>query len=280
MIPRPLFSAPDARVTSSCPRRSNQEEADPGVLFPSEASLRSESLFSALDARASFLLFRQEKGAKEKATPVCRLIRGCAANQLPCAARRAGRLRNSPSRREGSDSPRRIPRPACAARRPTGEGKANRSQPGHEVDLACRCELLARPQAVMGVAVPLRGAEQRRGAGGSRLALSEPKASLASRPAHRVAQGTPRSGAPTQGSPSLWLLSLGETRESTPARQARKPAVNWLSTLTERAVGLRSSSIFRCNPRQHRPQQLPNPSHRSNLHPLPRRMRPAYGRSE
>ena len=37
---------------------------------------------------------------------------------------------------------------------------------------------------------PLRGAEQRRGAGGLRLALSEPQASLASRPAHRVAQGT------------------------------------------------------------------------------------------
>ena len=37
---------------------------------------------------------------------------------------------------------------------------------------------------------PLRGAEQRRNAGGSRLALSEPQASLASRPAFRVAQGT------------------------------------------------------------------------------------------
>jgi len=37
---------------------------------------------------------------------------------------------------------------------------------------------------------PLKGAEQRRWAGGLRLALSEPQASLASRPAHRVAQGT------------------------------------------------------------------------------------------
>jgi len=41
---------------------------------------------------------------------------------------------------------------------------------------------------------PLRGAEQRRGAGGFRLALSEPQASLASRPAHRVAQGTGAAG--------------------------------------------------------------------------------------
>ena len=37
---------------------------------------------------------------------------------------------------------------------------------------------------------PLRGAEQRRVVGGFRLALFEPQASLASRPACRVAQGT------------------------------------------------------------------------------------------
>ena len=41
---------------------------------------------------------------------------------------------------------------------------------------------------------PLKGAEQRRGVGGLRLALSEPQASLASRPAHRVAQGTGAAG--------------------------------------------------------------------------------------
>ncbi len=41
---------------------------------------------------------------------------------------------------------------------------------------------------------PLRGAEQRRNAGGFRLALSEPQASLASRPAFRVAQGTGAAG--------------------------------------------------------------------------------------
>ncbi|PKO87210.1 MAG: hypothetical protein CVU16_16075, partial [Betaproteobacteria bacterium HGW-Betaproteobacteria-10] len=44
--------------------------------------------------------------------------------------------------------------------------------------------------------VPVEGAEQRRKAGGSRLALSEPKASLASRPAFRVAQGTPKGRRP------------------------------------------------------------------------------------
>ena len=44
--------------------------------------------------------------------------------------------------------------------------------------------------------VPMRGAEQRRNAGGSRLALFEPQASLASRPAFRVAQGTPKGRRP------------------------------------------------------------------------------------
>jgi len=43
--------------------------------------------------------------------------------------------------------------------------------------------------------VPLRGAEQRRLAGGFGLRLSEPQASLASRPASRVAQGTRVAGA-------------------------------------------------------------------------------------
>ena len=73
---------------------------------------------------------------------------------------------------------------------------------------------------------PLRGAEQRRNAGGFRLALSEPQASLASRPAFRVAQGTGRSPAPTQGSPFLWLLSFGEAKESTPASRA-EPQANY-----------------------------------------------------
>ena len=41
---------------------------------------------------------------------------------------------------------------------------------------------------------PLRGAEQRRVVGGLRLALFEPKASLASRPTTRVAEGTGAAG--------------------------------------------------------------------------------------
>ena len=71
---------------------------------------------------------------------------------------------------------------------------------------------------------PLRGAEQRRRTGGRRLALSEPQASLASRPVCRVAQGTGQRPAPTQGWPFLWLLSFGHTKESTPASKAEPQA--------------------------------------------------------
>ncbi|MDP2881855.1 MAG: hypothetical protein Q8N89_09760 [Azonexus sp.] len=72
--------------------------------------------------------------------------------------------------------------------------------------------------------VPVEGAEQRRNAGGRRLALFEPPASLASRPAFRVAQGTGKAGA-APGSPFLWLLSFGEAKESTPASKA-EPQTN------------------------------------------------------
>ena len=67
-------------------------------------------------------------------------------------------------------------------------------------------------------------AEQRRRAGGSRLALSEPQASFASRPDLRVAQGSWRSQPRNLGSPSFWLLFLGEARKSTPASKAEPQA--------------------------------------------------------
>ncbi|TXI72355.1 MAG: hypothetical protein E6Q42_14505 [Dechloromonas sp.] len=52
--------------------------------------------------------------------------------------------------------------------------------------------------------------------------LSRIAASLASRPACRVAQGTGQSPASTRRSPFLWLLSFGEAKESTPAGKAER----------------------------------------------------------
>ncbi len=66
---------------------------------------------------------------------------------------------------------------------------------------------------------PLRGAEQRRRAGGRWLALFEPQASSGKPPGPTSSARNP-AGAPTQGSPFLCLLSFGEAKESeTPARR-------------------------------------------------------------
>ncbi|MBS1160931.1 MAG: hypothetical protein H6R15_3350, partial [Proteobacteria bacterium] len=71
---------------------------------------------------------------------------------------------------------------------------------------------------------PLRGAEQRRLAGGFRLALSEPQASLASRPDCRVAQGTRAAGTDPGSPSSLATFFLAKQEESTPARKAEPQA--------------------------------------------------------
>ena len=77
-------------------------------------------LGSAPDARAFFLLDRQKKEAKEKATPG----RRPACGGVPCATRSAGRLRNSDLR--PSDSPRRLPPAAlrCSASSKGGKHRA------------------------------------------------------------------------------------------------------------------------------------------------------------
>ncbi len=158
------------------------------------------------------------------------------ATRVPCATRLGRGLRNSGLKPLKQCSPFFRPSLRCSAP-PKGPGKP----PGAET---CAATIGAGenlifapfwPSTATGqysskaveprrVWVPLRGAEQRRNAGGFRLALSEPQASLASHPAFRVAQGIRRSPTPTQGSPFLWLLSFGEAKESTPARKAEPQA--------------------------------------------------------
>ena len=81
--------------------------------------------------------------------------------------------------------------------------------------------LLLEPSRLSGPHVERRATEKGRG---SRLALSEPQASFASRPDIRVAQGSWRSQPRNLGSPSFWLLFLGEARKSTPASKAETQA--------------------------------------------------------
>ena len=195
-----------------------------------------DRLYSALAARAYFLLLRQKKVAKEKATPGSAPLRG----SLRYSAGRAA-CQNSPAAqtRQADD-----PRPTCVAQRlsrgpekclgsknlrKTGllrstPKEGQKSNPRNHLSP----ERLAPPpdkvEAGRGFRLsgPLGGAEQRRSAGGFRLALSEPQASLASHPALRVAQGTGVAGT-DPGSPFLCLLSFGEAKESKPPRKGGNP---------------------------------------------------------
>jgi hypothetical protein len=148
----------------------------------------SQPLFSALRA-SHFLLLRQKKVSKEKATP------GYAVGSadFPALLESGGRCG---TRATPSDSPRALSAAFSVARRATrgmrsiaqptdSQVSEYHGQPGENTKYP-------RSTSVADVFPgPLRGAEQRRNAGGSRLALFEPQASLASRPAFRVAQGIP-----------------------------------------------------------------------------------------
>jgi hypothetical protein len=173
--------------------------------------------------RAYFLLLRQKKVAKEKATPGCAV--GCADSPALLGTGGGCGTRGYAPQTVLALFP---PAPALLGA-PHGDPKdvaalpvsRNTGSCGRPSKKAKNAERRLSPDGFPG---PLGGAEQRRVVGGSRLALSEPKASLASRPTTRVAQGTRRSRAPTQGWPSFWLLFLGQTRKSTPADKAEQSA--------------------------------------------------------
>jgi|GEM_PF-1301502 len=176
--------------------------------------------------RAYFLLLRQKKVAKEKATPGYAV--GVA--DSPALLKGPGGCGTRPC------GPQTVlaegPRPFSVARRSTwGSGKASRNDGSTQEEKRKNLVFNGRPLETAknhlhqfggdAFRVPLGGAEQRRLAGGFGLRLSEPQASLASRPACRVAQGTGQRPAPTRGSPSsLATFFLAKQEESTPARKA------------------------------------------------------------
>ena len=144
--------------------------------------------------RAYFLLLRQKKVAKEKATPGYAV--GCA--DSPALLDGPGGWLNSPLR--GSDNASRLPpaRVRCSAlHMRTRKSVAalpvsgNMGCCGRPSQKAKNTESRLSPDGFPG---PLGGAEQRRSAG--------------------------HSPAPTQGWPFLWLLYFCHTKESTPAAKA------------------------------------------------------------
>ena len=172
--------------------------------------------------RAYFLLLRQKKVAKEKATPGCAVgyadspallatgggcgTRGYAPQTVlalfPPAAALLGAPHGDPKSVAGPGT---IQKTECYGRpEKTPKNEIGRSSPD-------------------GLPGPLGGAEQRRNVGGLRRALFEGRSpELRSRPAFRVAQGTPEGGA-DPGSPFLCLLSFGEAKESKTPRKGGTP---------------------------------------------------------
>jgi len=179
----------------------------------------SEASGSAPDARAYFLLLRQKKVAKEKATPGYAV--GCA--DFPALLDGPGGCgtRGYAPQTVLAD----CPRPVSVARRSTW-GPVNQPQ------LVCcgrprKTAIFARqPQPSIRFTGPLERRRATQAGAGKGRALSEPRSGeLRSPRASRVAQGTGRSPAPTQGCLFLWLLSFWQQKESMSAGQRRKPAV-------------------------------------------------------
>jgi hypothetical protein len=179
---------------------------------------------SALEARAYFLFDGKKKVAKEKATPGSAPLRGSLRYSALAWAAELGAAplkQSSPFFRQrlrcsaplkGARTTSRLNRlatvVACCGRQP----KKGKNQNG----------TLVAPDGLPG---PLRGAEQRRNAGGSRRGLSEGRSpEFRSRPAFRVAQGTGAAGNDPGSPSSLLTFFLATQEESMPARQARKTA--------------------------------------------------------
>ena len=176
----------------------------------------SQPLVSAPDARAYFLFDGKKKVAKEKTTLGYAV--GCA--DFPALLKGPGGCgtRGYAPQTVLAD----YPRPFSVARRSTwGPGEAS------QFHLLRSTDKTDQFSAAFGLPLPVRGAEQRRWAGCSRLALSEPRSGEFSQPPGPPSSARDRAqpGA-DPGSPFLWLLSFGEAKESWVARQARKTAVD------------------------------------------------------
>jgi hypothetical protein len=151
--------------------------------------------------------------------------------RVPSATRRAGRLAKLAC---GSDNASRQPparlrcsaslmgTPKASALNRCAPKKDSHGQPGKtSINEICHSGTQAKTRVVS--PGPLRGAEQRRNAGGLRRGLFEGRSpEFRSRPVFRVAQGTGAAGT-DPGSPSFCLLFLGEARKSETPRKGGTP---------------------------------------------------------
>jgi len=176
---------------------------------------------SALLAGVLSSCFAKKKVAKEEGDPG-----SVPAAPVPCATQDWRGLRNSGfALRQSSPF---IRQPLRCSAPLKGPGKASIFKPWisffgfFPVDHGNRF-FGANRLSVDAFRVPVEGAEQRRRAGGLRLALFESQASFGKPPGPTSSARNP-AGAPPLGSPSFWLLFLGEARKSTPASKAESRA--------------------------------------------------------
>jgi hypothetical protein len=169
--------------------------------------------------RAYFLLLRQKKVAKEKATP------GSAPFGYLALLGRPGGWLNSPA---AQTTPAEGPRPACAAQRlPRGPKASGINRFAEKIDSYGQPEKKPKNEicrsGVDALPGPLEGAEQRRGwrIRGEDCLRAKPE--FRSPRQSRVARGTGAAGT-DPGSPFLCLLSFGEAKESKTPRKGGTPS--------------------------------------------------------
>jgi hypothetical protein len=264
-------SALRAGVLSSCfaKKKVAKEEGDPRVGVPCGDPLRYSKPAGAAELGPAGL---------RQSSPFIRRFLRCSAPLMGTreASRNNGSARETTSR-VGCNKPQAhctdlwhlnlaCRKPRLAGRAPETRGNAQRLL--HPTGSRFSSQLRESPivgfhrfgrDALPG---PLRGAEQRRNAGGRRRGLSEGRSpEFRSRPAFRVAQGTPAGGT-DPGSPFLCVLSFGEAKESTTPRKGGTLTPNKLTTQRsrERSEGSEATPS-RCNAlRLLPPTGLNNPS--------------------
>jgi hypothetical protein len=177
--------------------------------------------------RAYFLLLRQKKVAKEKATP------GAAPFGFLAPLGRPGGLLNSPAAQTTQAEG---PRPACVAqrlprgpqRRPRWTDVAQRIDFHGQPEKAAKNEIChsgTQAQKRIVSPAPLGGAEQRRNAGGLRRGLFEGRTpDSPSRLVLRGERGTGAAGTDPGSPSSLATFFLAKQEESTPASKAEPQA--------------------------------------------------------
>ena len=171
--------------------------------------------------RAYFLLLRQKKVAKEKATPRSAPLRGTLRYSAGRAAAELG-LRPQTVLAEG-------PRPACVAqrlswgpeRRPRSTGVPKKIDSHGQPEKKPKNEI--HSLSVDAFPGPLEGAEQRRVWRKKGEDCLRAKPEFRSPRQNQVAEETGAAGT-DPGSPFLCLLSFGEAKESKPPRKGGTPS--------------------------------------------------------